>query len=214
MSQPAPSRAPRKPVRQPRQARSQATVAAIQTAAARILAEGGWTALNTNLVARRAGVSVGSVYEYFPDKTAILDAILGQHLADGEALIASYAGLLAQADHLEGAVELLVDGFIALHQGDPRLHRVLSSEVPLTPGQRERVHALRSAVIGLLGDRLQGHVPAPALAATLLVDVADAVTHRWFVDEAGVPAPPDILAAELRRVLQAYLADLTSAYRS
>ncbi|MDX5331877.1 MAG: TetR/AcrR family transcriptional regulator, partial [Caulobacteraceae bacterium] len=175
-------------------------MAAILTAAARILAEGGWTALNTNLVARRAGVSVGSVYEYFPDKTAILDAILDQHLADGEALIAGYASLLDQTDHLEGAVELLVDGFIALHQGDPRLHRVLSSEVPLTPGQRERVHALRSAVIGLLGDRLQGQVPAPALAATLLVDVADAVTHRWFVDEAGVPAPPDILAAELRRV--------------
>ena len=59
----------------PRQARARASVEAILEAAAQILEAGGEAAFNTNAVAERAGVSIGAVYRYFPDKRAILIAL-------------------------------------------------------------------------------------------------------------------------------------------
>ena len=62
------------PRRKPRQARSQATVEVILAAAARVFARSGYAATTTNHVAAKAGVSIGSLYEYFPSKDAILVA--------------------------------------------------------------------------------------------------------------------------------------------
>src|ERR1700754_4129621 len=61
--------------RQPKQARSQATWAAILEAASQILERRGPSGFNTNDVAERAGVSIGTLYQYFPDKHAILLAV-------------------------------------------------------------------------------------------------------------------------------------------
>ncbi len=58
--------------RSPRQARAKEMIATILEATAEILEEDGVDALNTNLIAQRAGVSVGAVYQYFPNKAAIL----------------------------------------------------------------------------------------------------------------------------------------------
>ncbi len=68
-SRPAPRKAPK-------QARSLATVEAIVEAAARILEERGHEAFSTNAVAERAGVSVGSLYQYFPRKDALIGALI------------------------------------------------------------------------------------------------------------------------------------------
>ncbi|MBW0152793.1 MAG: TetR/AcrR family transcriptional regulator [Phenylobacterium sp.] len=199
------SKVARRPVRQARQARAQATVEAIIQAAAQILAEAGWGALNTNLVARRAGVSVGSVYEYFPNKNAIVDAILDAHLRQGEALIAQGALRLVDRPDISEIVSLLVGGFISLHRDDPRLHRVLSSETPLSPEQRSRVERLRLAIIQMVAEALAPHVETPELRASLIVDVAESLSHRWLVDEAGTPASEAVMAAELHHMLEAYL---------
>ena len=67
-----PSAGPRK---QPKQERSQATVEAILTATAHILTEDGYDRLTTNRVAERAGVSIGSLYQYFPHKDALIFAL-------------------------------------------------------------------------------------------------------------------------------------------
>lgn len=205
------SKAPRRPVRRARQARAQATVDAIVEAAAQILAEGGWGALNTNLIARRAGVSIGSVYEYFPNKGAIVDAILDAHLSRGEALLAQGALRLQERPDLPAIVGLLVGGFVSLHQDDPRLHRVLSSEAPLSPDQRARVEGLRASIIQIVAAALVPHVEAPHIRATLVVDTAEALSHRWLVDEAGLPASEAVMAAELHRMLEAYLLDVRGA---
>ncbi len=101
------------------QARSRNTVEVILEAAARILAADGWAAFNTNAVARIAGVSIGSVYEYFANKEAILDVLLDRHLASGEAQIAGLAGIASDALSLDEIVRLLVEGFIAVHQDNP-----------------------------------------------------------------------------------------------
>ncbi|MDZ4776156.1 MAG: helix-turn-helix domain-containing protein, partial [Alphaproteobacteria bacterium] len=79
------------PKKTPRQSRSAATFEAIIEAGARILREGGYEALTTNRVADLAGVSVGSLYQYFPNKEAILVEMVCRHLTDLGAGIATIA---------------------------------------------------------------------------------------------------------------------------
>lgn len=201
-------------MRRARQARSRATVSAIVEAATRILARDGWQAVNTNAIAARAGVSVGSVYEYFPNKQAILDVIIDRHLGSGEELIGSSAAALNANITVDAIVRLLVSGFIALHKDDPALHRALAAEVPLSSGQRKRIAGLRNDIIGLVETALNDKVDRPRIKAALLVDTADALAHRWIVDELGTPVAADIMAAELQRMLSLYAADSYSTAKS
>jgi AcrR family transcriptional regulator len=191
--------------RRPKQRRAQSTVAAILEGAARVLAERGWAGFNTNVVAERAGVSIGSLYEYFPNKQAIADAIVAEHLVKGEALLSAAATNVSSKTSLETLVTSLVDGFVNLHQDDPRLHRVLSSEVPLSSEARVRVGALKQRVIALVATALDGHSNNPKLTAQLLVETADTLTHRWFTEDDGNLTSPEIMTFELRCMLSAYL---------
>lgn len=74
------TRSPRTPRKTPRQSRAVATVDAILTAATHILVERGLAGFTTNHVARRAGVPIGSIYQYFPNKQAILSSLLRRQL--------------------------------------------------------------------------------------------------------------------------------------
>lgn len=193
-------------VRKPKQGRSKATVAAILEAGARILAERGWAGFNTNVIAERAGVSIGSLYEYFPNKQALIDEIASNHIAQGEALLLSAATGMVGSDDPGALVDALVQGLVDLHRDDPRLHRALSSEVPLSPDIRARVETLRQGAIAFVGQALAPHVDTPGVTAQLLVDTVDTVVHRWFVEDDGTLARPERMAEELRQMLLAYLA--------
>ncbi len=113
----------------PQQARSQETVEAIVTAAARVLAKAGWARFTTNAVAETAGVSIGSLYQYFPNKQALIFAIKQRHFADLQAVIdaACDAGEFLS---IYDRVERLVSGMIGAHALDPALHRILQQDVP------------------------------------------------------------------------------------
>jgi AcrR family transcriptional regulator len=156
-------------------------------------------------------VSIGSLYEYFPDKQALVEEIASDHLARGEALLASAAAGVTGPDDPAALVEALVRGLVDLHRDDPRLHRVLSSEVPLSPDIRARVETLRQAAIAYIGQALALQVDSPGVAAQLLVDTADAVIHRWFVEDDGKLTPPERMTEELRRMLGAYLSSISAA---
>jgi AcrR family transcriptional regulator len=197
------SRKPR--VRRARQARAKATVEAILTAGARILAAKGWSGFTTNAVAAKAGVSIGSLYEYFPDKRAICDAILDRHLTRAEHLAAEGLARLPARTELHRSVAALTDGFIRLHADDPKLHRVLSSEVPIGLAARRRVARLTDQLSEGVASALRGSVPDPALSARLIVDAADALTHRWYVDAHGAALNADALAREMTAMFTAYL---------
>src|SRR5262245_59925766 len=73
--------------RKPAQARARATMETIFEATARSIERDGIAALNTNRIAERAGVSIGTLYEYFPNKDAILIAMARQRLAKDERLV-------------------------------------------------------------------------------------------------------------------------------
>lgn len=103
-----------------RQARSRATQAAILEAAARILESGGIAALTTNEIARRAGVSIGSLYQYFPNKEAILTALIRDQR---RALLDQMRASLSGTGELppEAAVDGLIQAALAHQFARPAL---------------------------------------------------------------------------------------------
>src|SRR5580704_9364622 len=111
------------------QKRSRLTVDALLEATARILIKEGFDKASTNRIAEVAGVSVGSLYQYFPGKEALVAALIDRH---NQEVMRAVRGELAEAVNLpmEQAVRKLVAVAIKAHRIDPKLHRVLSEQIP------------------------------------------------------------------------------------
>lgn len=117
--------------KQPKQGRSQATWEAIVTAATQLLIERGYHGLTTNHVAERAGVSIGSVYEYFPGKDAIVAAAASRCIDDFLAFaMATLNHSLALPVH-EGVRYAVAAAYRKLLQ-EKQILRVLLFQVPFT----------------------------------------------------------------------------------
>jgi AcrR family transcriptional regulator len=113
-----------KPRKRPRQARSRETEAVILQAAARVLAEQGPAAFNTNRVAERAGVSVGSLYQYYPNKAALLFRLHELESADTGALIDRILGDARRPPRKR--LYAAVRGFFATEAAEAPLRRALA----------------------------------------------------------------------------------------
>lgn len=136
--------------RVPAQERAQATVEAMLDAAIKLLTRRGASSITTNRIAETAGVSIGSVYQYFPNKRAIFIALHERHIAQVDSMIQRCMTDAAEAT-LEEFVAVLLRGMIELHQVDPELSELLQAEVPQsaegTPGLAVRLYApLRKAL--------------------------------------------------------------------
>jgi AcrR family transcriptional regulator len=117
------------PRKLPQQDRSRVTVEAILEATARILAEEGYEKASTNRIAERAGVSIGSLYQYFPNKESLMAALMEQHANEIAALVESKLNYLFDSPP-EIVIVQLVKAVIAAHGINPRLHQVLNEEIP------------------------------------------------------------------------------------
>ncbi len=198
----APSKPRKRLARKPIQARAAATRGAILEAAAQLFGREGFAAVSTNRLAERAGVSVGSLYEYFRSKDDILAALLDAHLIEGERRMTDAASRAAI-----DPVAALVDGFVAFHAADPKLHRVLAEEAPRHPKMKARAAALEARVVDLVEAALAAAGVADArLKASVAVGAVDALAHRWIVEEGGTPASAATMIRELTDLLSAYLA--------
>ena len=113
--------------KEPRQARSRATVEAIIEAGAHVLSDLGWAGFTTNKVAEAAGASIGSLYQYFPDKLSLVEAIRRRHFDQVLAVISDAA---RDEKPLRQFARELTRGMIAAHSIHPTLHQVLLDEVP------------------------------------------------------------------------------------
>ncbi|HEU4951746.1 MAG TPA: TetR/AcrR family transcriptional regulator [Holophagaceae bacterium] len=137
------------PIRKsPRQARSQATVEAILTAAARILTREGFEALTTNRVATVAGVSVGSLYQYFPNKEALVRALCERHTHGVRDRIRQRFQE-AWARPVDEVARTVIEGMVEVRRHEPRLHQELLRLAPAVGGLEE-LHAVEQEVEALL----------------------------------------------------------------
>jgi AcrR family transcriptional regulator len=194
--------------RTPRQARSREKLARVLEAADRLLAAEGAEALTTTRVAAEAGVSVGALYQYLPDRDAIIDTLADRYLARLETLMNAYAESAA-AETWPDPVAVLVDAFAGLYRSEPGL-RALWFGRHLTERTRaaDRVHK-RSMAEGLHRILVAQHLlPADEAAATACRTAflaADAVIQEAFRTEAT--GATDLLD-QLKTMLRSYLAQL------
>ena len=124
-------RKPAKPTprRQPKQQRARLTVDSVLEAAVRVLKREGFNALTTNRIAEVAGVSIGSVYQYFPDKGAIFSALHRRHIEEIDRMIE--VQLLRHAtSSLDDLIHALIEAMVEAHRADPELYALLMTEVP------------------------------------------------------------------------------------
>lgn len=114
------------PRKTPVQRRSVETVAAILEASAHILEKEGLRRFNTNVIAVRAGISIGSLYQFFPGKDAILAALIAQYetamLARFEETFANVHGM-----SLDRNLQCLAKTMVKVHRDRPALYRVLEA---------------------------------------------------------------------------------------
>jgi AcrR family transcriptional regulator len=197
-----------KPRKSPRQERSRGTVDAILTAAAQVFSTHGYAAGTTNRIAARAGVSIGSLYEYFPNKDALLVALLEAHIDEGEGLVRDAAArLAAPANDLAATVRALVSLMVELHERDPRLHRVLFEEAPLPPRVRRRLADGEARIAADLAEFLDRHQEFKrgdaALAAQIVVQTVEALTHRLVLHEKRTDTATRV--GEISALVVAYL---------
>ena len=191
------------------QERSRATTAALLEAAARVFASEGYARGTTNRIAERAGVSVGSLYEYFPSKDALLVALVEEHIRDSsERLAAAIRAAERERPSLPELVRRFVDLMVELHGTDPALHRVLFEEAPLPPRVRRALasaeNVMAEGVEQLLRATPGVDVADPALAARLVVQVVEGLTHR-LVLYAGDRPDLERVGDEVVRLVTRYL---------
>lgn len=109
------------------------TVAAILDAAEQLLEAAGFEGMTTNAVAERAGVSVGSLYQYFPNKDAIVIAIADRFADRVLGMLERHMEAAADLP-LEAACRSFVRALVAVHAAQPRLHSALIATVPRIAG--------------------------------------------------------------------------------
>lgn len=197
------------PRKKPLQERSRQTVAAILSAAAQVLERHGYAGASTDAIALRAGVSVGSVYQYFPNKDAILVVLVERHMEEGSALL---RGLLDEARDevldLEVLIGRFVDAMMALHCSEPKLHRVLFEEVPLPARLRRRLQRYEDefaeSVASLLTELPGLRSQSPGLAAQIVVRSIEGLIHG-FVLHPPPEIEPEVFCSEVVDLVVGYL---------
>lgn len=187
------------PRKRPRQQRSREMVDRILDAAARIFPEAGYHGTTTNDVADAAGVSVGSLYQYFPNKDALLVAIGERHVEEATQQLAAVAAALREAaPDVEETCQAFVSAAVALNQPN-ELHRILWT-APRTAALEATLLELDAVLMTEVTWHLRrfGHPEDVAeLRAAILMTAISAAIHQLEDD--------DLRTTELVRLCISYV---------
>ena len=203
------------PRKHARQERSRLTVQAILIGAAQVFERDGYEKATTDAIAERAGVSIGSLYQYYPNKDAVLVALGYCHLAESAAIVLPLLERMSSEEPISipAVVSELVDVAIASHRGRPKLHRVLFEEMPVGREQSDAMGQSARLLVDLIADYLRRasgpKLEDPVLVATLVQQTLVNATHQF------VTRPPDGFSEddckrELSRMLTFYLTSGTA----
>jgi AcrR family transcriptional regulator len=198
-----------KPRKLPRQARARVTIDAIVEASTQLLLERGYDRFTTARAAERAGVSVGSLYQYFPNKAALAAAVIDRAC---EAFLLALDQALAGRPRITLAecIRAIVDVTLVSHQLAPDLHRIVIDLAPRigVADRTDRVsRKMAEAIEAIL--RMHADEIAPgidlATAATIIETLLVALAHRAAL-AAPATARDDVIAGETTEMITRYLA--------
>jgi AcrR family transcriptional regulator len=149
-------------------------------------------------------VSIGSVYQYFPNKDAILVALVHRHLAEGTAALQLPVRRLLDGAPFEDALPGIVGAVVAIHAAAPSLHRVLFEEAKLPASLRAELDELEDRLVALVARSLGDTLSSPLLSARMVISAIEGLTHRLVLR----PPPgvtPEEIGEEITKLVRAYL---------
>lgn len=190
--------------RAPTQERSRERVQRILDATARLLDEGGIEAVTTNAIAREAGLPVGTLYQFFPNRDAILLSLAENSLAALDARFQPHLAL-DRGDPIDRVIDTLRDAYVDIPglaalvgstQGNPALEAVYATN-------NARVVGWVAALLGAAAPGVDAHP-----AAVVAVEASDAVLRRWLRGRARGERGGERLLEHLKAMLRAYFAPI------
>jgi AcrR family transcriptional regulator len=191
--------------RVPVQGRSVARVARMLDACAELIDELGYDGLTTTLLAERAGVAIGSVYQFFPDKRAIVQALTMRNL---EAYLQRLGSRIAEErfTHWWDAVDAAIDEYIDMHRNTPgfrTLHFGDVVDIHLLDDERDNNAVIVEQLAALLVEQF-GIAPGPRLefALNIAVETADALIKMAF---RRAPDGDPLVIDEAKALIREYL---------
>lgn len=182
----------------------------ILEAAAQVFEARGYAGTTTNQISERAGVSIGTLYQYFPNKEALVVALLEAHLGQTLRKLRGWADHTAALHHdLYDALTDYVREILEVHRHQPRLQHILLEEAPLPPRLHDLILESEAEAVSTLADLLRRYpdVRHPRLdcAAYFMLHTVETLTHRFVAHPQPDALGPDHFAAELVAMLEAYL---------
>ena len=171
------------PRKSPSQERSRRTVERILDAAAHVFHEHGYADTTTNDVADRADVSIGSLYQYFPNKDALLVALTRRHIESTTVALADLLAEIPTTADLEAVLRTVVDFLVEQHDLDD-LHLLVMHSAPRTVEINRELERARSLLVDAACDRLL-HLTSDThrrtLIARMVVATIDAAVHDVII---------------------------------
>ena len=200
---------PTTPRKSASQKRSQATVETLLDATARVLTREGYDRASTNRIATVAGVSVGSLYQYFPNKEALVATLVARHNREMLQLLRDALEKVGSFD-LATAMRELVRATVDAHLVDPALHRIFAEQVPRM-GQLAKIEALQRETFLLIRAYLEerrNEISVRDLdsATSICVTTVEALTHEFVIEKPEAPkSDRDRFIEEVTRLIVGYL---------
>jgi AcrR family transcriptional regulator len=196
-----------KPRKQPLQARSETTVLAIHEASIQVLLSIGYRKLTTTRVAERAGVSVGTLYQYFPNRQALIRAVLERYLTEMSASIQADCRSLKGRSLAEIAIGL-VDAMIAAKWRRLEVSRAMHEPL-VEVGGAELVRASAAKGASLVADLLRScpeieGVDVEPLAVFLMM-ACTSMLQAAFIEYA---ADKETIRAHMHAMVRGYLREM------
>lgn len=167
------------PRKAPRQRRSQQTVDRIVEAAARVFDEAGYLSTTTNEVAAEAGVSIGSLYQYFPNKDALLIEIARRHISASLAAFDELMNGLGPKAPVGRLIGHVIDLLVDQHEHD-RLHLLIAHRAPRTAEIEQELQRAQHHLVAVADRALGEQMPERGhrlQTAQLLVAFLHAAIH-------------------------------------
>ncbi|HKY56418.1 MAG TPA: TetR/AcrR family transcriptional regulator [Aeromicrobium sp.] len=191
----------------PQQQRSREMVERILTAGRDVVLRDGYDAASTNRIAAEAGVSPGSLYQYFPDKEAVLSAIVDRYVDDVSKRVTA-----ALADRFDETgpqmVRATLNALLDALEENTELLRVVADELPRKENSA-RASALEQRITDLLSAYLAARRPlmrrdlTPSTAAWIAVRAIENLAVRYVLEQP--PIDRETFVGELERLMTAYL---------
>lgn len=175
--------------KRPQQERSRQMVERIVDAGRRVLVEQGYERTTTNRVADAAGISPGSLYQYFPNKQAVLDAVIDRYSSDFADQVAALVMPPMDSDPV-AAVRATFSGLLDVLEANKEYVRLLAEQIPQSQtgertGQLER--RIRDLVGAYLSFAPSRERIAPTASAWILVRMVEHLSVRYVLESPAIP---------------------------